>query len=435
MSLIVDIPQSFSRRIGASIPVATAARYLNHFAYAETRLMEALAGWLPSIPPAELKIEFAYQLYEDANHVDAMRQRLPELGDFRGFVEPPNAAVAQFFDELTHTENLVERLVGIFWVLRPHLGAVYLQHLQQLDGVADRPTVRLLEQAQHDHQAFVRWGAGLTEQFAAEDFTHALAWRDHLNALLSQAGGVTGENRPSPNLRPEQPQYLGSGPRFRMDPPQRDVRFTIGDYVRREGRAATDVWDADTFLKYMFMMVEGELEVMEACGRTLYDFPDAPWELRHILARQLWDEARHAELSLQRFLELGGKLNMLPVRQTFPLYFGPVENRDLATRLAHVNQVVEGWVTDDFAMMVDICRSLGDERSVGLFEQLIVDEWLHIKIGSDWIPRLTADNPTHRTEVINYRLRVENALYQSLDAAAAETADRFTQHNLGETAR
>jgi uncharacterized ferritin-like protein (DUF455 family) len=130
-------------------------------------------------------------------------------------------------------------------------------------------------------------------------------------------------------------------------------------------------------------------------------------------------------LSLQRFYELGGTLDMLPVRDTFPLYFGPVANRELTYRLAHLNQVVEGWVTDDFAMMVDICRQLGDARSQRLFEQLIVDEWLHLKIGADWIPRLTANNPQQRAAVIAYRQHVEEELYRGLDKAAQETANRF----------
>lgn len=422
---MIAIPSSTHRRIGGAYDVKTVAKRLSHYAYAETRLMEAQAGWLASIPPAELKIELAYQLYDDAEHVDAIRKRLPELGDFCAHVESPDEAFTLFCNELTNTEDLVERMVGVFWVLRPHLCMAYMRHISASDSVADHPTVRLLERALHDHQRLVSWGASLTEQLADDDPEHALRWRDHLAALLSQSVGLTGETQPAVNRKTEPLRNAGPGLRFRIDPPKRDQRFHIAPYVRKEGRAATDVWDQASLLKYMFMNVEGEIEATEACGRTLFDFPDAPWELRFLIARQLWDEARHAELSLQRFLEMGGELNMLPVRDTFPLYFGPVHNEDFALRLVHLNQVIEGWVTDDFAMMIEICRGLGDERSARLFEQLIADEWLHIKIGSDWIPRLTAHDPAYRSSVLNYRLRTEQELYHSLDAAAAETAQRF----------
>ena len=43
----------------------------------------------------------------------------------------------------------------------------------------------------------------------------------------------------------------------------------------------------------------GELQAMEAAGRTLFDFADAPWEFQLDMARQVWDESRHAEIFIQ----------------------------------------------------------------------------------------------------------------------------------------
>ena len=36
----------------------------------------------------------------------------------------------------------------------------------------------------------------------------------------------------------------------------------------------------------------GELQALEGAGRSLWDFPDAPWEFKMNMARQCWDEAR-----------------------------------------------------------------------------------------------------------------------------------------------
>jgi bacterioferritin (cytochrome b1) len=417
------IPPFTLRRIGAAMSVKTVARRLRCFAYAETRLLEAQAGWLASIPQPELKIELSYQLFEDACHIDAMRDRLPELGVFDDELFPANAAFVRFCNEVTNTDDLIERMVGIYWVLRPALAAAYEKHIALSDTVADQPTVRLLRRALSDHTEFCRWGDDLIWLLAERrsDLERAAAWREHLLTLLDAAGGIAGEAEAVGEMST---RHAHEPVRFRKDPPRRDSRFRIEPYTRQEGRAATDVWDHESFLKYMFMMVEGELEVMEACGQTLFDFPDADWQLRFLLARQLWDEARHAELSLQRFIELGGRLDMLPVRDTFPLYFGPIRHDDLTLRLVHVNQVVEGWVTDDFAMIVDMCRQMQDERSAALFEQLIADEWLHLKIGADWIPRLTAGDTARRTEAIAYRMETEAALYAELKAAARQTARR-----------
>ncbi len=416
------------RRISDSFNVHTVAQRLRHFAYAEMRLMEAQAGWLAFIPPAELKIELSYQLYEDACHVEALRNRLPELGAFDQRFEPPHELFVRFCNELTNTEDTIERLVGLAWVLRPHLAAVYRAQLERDDSVGNHPTLRILERAAADHEAFAAWGDGLLRQLIEtdEEQQRAISWRNHLMAMLANAGCAAGELpagtvHPAPIVRDD-----GPGKRLRKEHPVRDSRFRVRAYVRREGRAATDVWDQESLLKYMFMNVEGEIEATEGCGRTLYDFPDAPWELRFLIARQLWDEARHAEASLQRYAEMGGRLDLLPVSDLFPLYWGPVKNTDLGRRLVHLNQVIEGWVTDDFAMMVDICRGLGDERSAHLFEYLIADEWLHIKIGADWIPKLTANDQAYRAEIMAYRTETEREHFGSLDKAAVDALEQRT---------
>jgi hypothetical protein len=46
----------------------------------------------------------------------------------------------------------------------------------------------------------------------------------------------------------------------------------------------------------------GEMQAMEAGGRTLFDFPDAPWEFQLDMARQVWDKSRHSEIFM-RLLE------------------------------------------------------------------------------------------------------------------------------------
>jgi Protein of unknown function (DUF455) len=423
---VIKIKPSSPRRIADYFDVKTIARLLGSYSYAEVRLMEAQAGWIASIPIFELKIELGYQLYDDACHVDAMRRRLPEVGGFGNLSLPADERFVLFCNELTNAEDLVERLVGVYRVLRPHLAATYRAHIARDDSVANFPTVRLLDRAAADHEKYAAWGDQVIRDLTTtpEDHERADGWRDHLLALLNAAGGVSGDAPRDPVLAVETPRNAGPGKRFCKDKPARDSRFRVERYTRHEGRAATDVWDHETLVKYMFMMVEGEIEATENCGRTLFDFPDAPWELRFLIAQQLWDEARHAELSLQRFLEMGGRLDMLPVRDTFPLYLGPIQQEDLGRRLVHLNQVIEGWVMDDFAMIVDICRGLGDERTARLFEYLIRDEWLHIKIGADWIPRLTAADPSYRAAVVQYRTYAEQELYGDLDRYAKEAADK-----------
>lgn len=419
----VAVRQTSPRRIAEFFNPEMMAALLGSYSYAEMRIMEAQASWLPSIPMHEMKIELSYHLWDNACHVNHLRNRLPEVGGFGELTVAPSAQVECFFNEFTNTEDVLERLVGLAWVIRPHLVAQYRAQLAKDDSVTNYPTVQILETAIANHEKAIAWGNDTLQLLMTtpELTTKAEAWRAHLQALLEAAGGVTGENPSEPTSTPRND---GPGRRFITDLPQRDSRFRVQPYVRHEGRAATDVWDQESFVKYMFMMVEGEIEATEQCARTLYDFPEVPWELRYLIARQLWDEARHAELCMQRFAELGGSYDMLPVRDSFPLYLAPARNKDIARRLVHLNQLVEGWVVDDFSMMIDICRGMGDERSARLFEYLIADEWLHIKIAGDWLPKLLADDPQYRKDVIQYRHDIEQEHYQSLDIAAKETAQK-----------
>src|SRR2546430_10808866 len=62
----------------------------------------------------------------------------------------------------------------------------------------------------------------------------------------------------------------------------------------------------------------GELQAMEGAGRTVYDFPDAPWEFTLDMARQVWDESRHVETYLDLLEYLGGRAGGLPEPTNLP---------------------------------------------------------------------------------------------------------------------
>src|SRR5260221_3982643 len=68
-----------------------------------------------------------------------------------------------------------------------------------------------------------------------------------------------------------------------------------------QGFSATNVMPhEEDFLKgRLHGIAVGELQAMEAAGRTLFDFPDAPWEFQLDMARQVWDESRHAANFIQ----------------------------------------------------------------------------------------------------------------------------------------
>ena len=79
----------------------------------------------------------------------------------------------------------------------------------------------------------------------------------------------------------------------------------------------------------------GEMQAMEGAGRTVYDFPDAPWEFTMDMARQVWDESRHVEIYVRLLEHLDGYIGEFP--ETTILWRCACAE-DAAARVAGVNR-------------------------------------------------------------------------------------------------
>ena len=85
---------------------------------------------------------------------DAFGKRLPELRCGRQSVnasESPNQGFADFIQAVSEPERpdlTIEKLAGVFDVLKPHLVDVYERTLRETDQICDAPTIELLELGQ-----------------------------------------------------------------------------------------------------------------------------------------------------------------------------------------------------------------------------------------------------------------------------------------------
>src|SRR5438876_9327182 len=101
----------------------------------------------------------------------------------------------------------------------------------------------------------------------------------------------------------------------------------------------------------------GELQAMEGAGRTVYDFPDAPWEFTMDMARQVWDESRHVDIYVRLLEHLGGYVGEFPETT---LLWRCACAEDAAARVAGVNRGLEGLARDVFAELIEIAKRLPD---------------------------------------------------------------------------
>src|SRR2546429_5890934 len=177
-----------------------------------------------------------------------------------------------------------------------------------------------------------------------------------------------------------------------MDPRQLKVaeRNTGSAKLEPERPAAPD--RARQLMHGIFM---GELQALEGAGRTTFDFDDedVPFQLKLDMARQSWDESRHCEISVKLAEHMGTEIGEFS-EATF-LYEAACAE-DALLRLTGVNRALEGLAIDVFNTMKLFGDHSGDPVLAACEDWMLADEVTHVKMGSDWLRRLTENDPERR---------------------------------------
>ncbi|MFQ5699242.1 MAG: ferritin-like domain-containing protein [Myxococcota bacterium] len=148
----------------------------------------------------------------------------------------------------------------------------------------------------------------------------------------------------------------------------------------------------------------GELQALEGAGRSLWDFPDAPWEFKMNMARQVWDEARHCQIYEKLLQHAGGDVGMFG-ESTF--LFEACCSDDPAMRVAGVNRGLEGLACDVFRDMLVYSEKTGDEVMHQAVDYVLADELTHVRFGSNWVREFTKGDPEHLKRTQDFRREVD----------------------------
>jgi hypothetical protein len=178
------------------------ARLLRNYRYVVERTMRALGGWIALTPELSAKLLMGRHVWDLAQHCDAFGQRLPELRSRAQVSEAANPAVVMLMDAVENAEGpdeTVERLVGVYGVLKPHLLAAYRDHLAHANPVYEPPTRRILSRCIDDEERHIAAGQTILRYLGAGPRVaeRVSARRRHLEGLLASAGGVTGAGLPA----------------------------------------------------------------------------------------------------------------------------------------------------------------------------------------------------------------------------------------------
>jgi hypothetical protein len=294
----------------------TAGR-LSNYLHVLRELVHLSCGHLALEPRFEVKALLGDHLHDDARAVTKLQGRLHELG---GTPRGPAPEVAALLDRADDADTHAYLAIA-YGELKPTLIAALRIHLAALDPLIDEPTLRVLTRLLHRQERH-------TAELPAAG-SPALA-------DLGTGNGAVRELRVMP----------------RLTQPNRDAFVEVTDGEEPHAVHA---------------LMNAELCAAELTARSSHEHPEMPWDFHLDMARQTWDEIRHAEVyDRMMATELDTHWGDHPVAFA---RFKELYALDLAGRLA---------------------RYQGPSEAAGMSDYLRADEAAHAENAVRWGAFLTA---------------------------------------------
>src|SRR5438067_10014594 len=197
--------------------------------------------------------------------------------------------------------------------------------------------------------------------------------------------------------------------RIRIEDTIFDPRRSIFD-EKRNPFSPKDPESPDAARSLMHGIFVGEIQALEGAGRTCYDFDtgpgrdEVPFAMKLDMARQCWDEARHVEISVKLTQHMGSEIGEFS-EQT--MLFQAACNSDPVLRLTGVNRALEGLAIDVFNTMREYGDAVSDPVLYFCEDWMLADEVTHVKMGSDWLRRLTATDKERQAQALDFQRTVD----------------------------
>jgi hypothetical protein len=339
-----------------------AIRFSNYF-HVLRALVHLHCGWLALEPSFERKYALGDHLHDDARSLSKVRRRLYELRHPSDYPGAPGDELATLLDRLDAADSPGAYAELAYGTVKPALVDAMRIHLDTLDPVTDEPSLRLLRQVAERQERHL---AELRHPGAPAPFSDLGA----LPVRLREA-------RPLHVLAP-------------LEEPARDdfVEVTTdGDpylvdelYVNGgENHVPTEPEEQQHFFH---ALMDAELSAAELMARNSHEHPEMPWDFHVDMARQTWDELRHARVHdvLMR-TELDCAWGDYPVGFS---YFRSIYALDLLGRLALFNSTSEQGAMWRHSHRRKVLVELGQANVAKVFDYLLADEVPHVHNGARW---------------------------------------------------
>jgi hypothetical protein len=339
-----------------------AVRFSNYF-HVLRELVHLSCGWLPLEPRLETKYLLGDHLHDDARAVTKIKRRLYELRTPSDYPGAPCEELAALLDRACSAQTPAEYVEIAYGELKPALIAAARIHLDQLDPMLDEPSLRQLTQLLHRQERHV---AELPARTTAQPF-------DDLGALPIRLREVRDLTVMPPLDQPARDGYVEVTEAG--DPYLTDELYVNGD----ENHVPTDPEEQKHFFHGL---MDAELCAAELMARNSHEHPEMPWDFHVDMARQCWDEIRHAEVhDALMATELDCHWGDYPIGFG---YFKSVYAYDLLGRLVLFNGTSEQKAMWRHSHRRKVLIEIGQETVARVFDYLLADEVPHVHNGKRW---------------------------------------------------
>ena len=379
-----------SPRLGYDVD-ENASRFSSYF-HVIRELVHLSAGWLPMAPEFELKHRLGDHLHDDARAVSRIRRRLYELRHPSDYPGAPGDELAAVLDRIGGAGSAADYLSAAYGEVKPALMVAMRTHLELLDPVSDEPSLRLLTklvERQQRHLDEIGQEAGRRQRAGGIDG-------------VGDLGSLPVELKAAPRrLRVMTPLTEPARDDFVEVTTEGDPYLSRELYVNDPDVNHVPV-EREEQRHFFHALMDAELSAAELMARNSHEYPEMPWDFHVDMARQTWDEVRHARIHfLLMPTELGCRWGDYPVGFS---YFRSVYAHDLLGRLALFNSTSEQRAMWRHSRRRRVLVERGQERIALVFDYLLADEVPHVHNGTRWGTYLCGgDEAAYRTRVRELR--------------------------------
>jgi ferritin-like metal-binding protein YciE len=388
--------------------VENASQILKRLYVAERQLMRTLGAWFVQTSQWDLKRQLAEDMWQTAQHADALRARILELRYPRRDVDRKyDPDVLAFMAEMAKATDSQEFIAGAYDVVIHELIAGYNAYLKRTDDLDDSPTVYKVEHIVFDKQLQIERMQEKVHQVLPVEPESVERWRDYLRQSLASIGGFDGLGERAP--KPDDHSCAGRPAYEVARAVQRDARWRPAlfhlphenkyDIEGRNAwkrledldkRVAMQVWSAISHFN--------EIWAAEVPMSVMWDLDGEPWEFYMDLARWAWDETRHSTMGWRALENWGWDVpDLIPYAYGLYNAMGHVPARQ---RLALLYFYEEGLLRSGTKQKeIQILESAGDVGSTQDMDYDWADEAIHVGYGYTWLRHLLGDDKAGRDEL------------------------------------